>query len=395
MSPATVTSWTPVDLVPVLDGIVTGTLTGPQPLLMPRADGVRLLYGGELHSLAGEPESGKGWLALGEAARVIEAGARVLYLDFEDSPVNITGRLIALGAEPSAIAEHFVYVAPADPLPPRALATLLRGKPFALAILDGMTEAYALLGLDDKNTAVPQFLRMLPRPIAATGAAILVIDHVTKSKEGRGRFAIGAQHKLAGVAVAYGVEVLAPPSRTSAGKLKLTIHKDRHGHIRGHATHGVIAIARIEPTDDGHTVTVTLDTPDDTGDGANFRPTVLMQRASEAIEASPGLTSRELRALIKGAKSDYKDIAVQTLAREGYIEIREEGRARRHYHLATYRTDDDCAHVPDRASNVPGTSESDRALVPHPLRGAQGTTHTNGNNNGATVPQTLPDGIQR
>ena len=46
------------------------------------------------------------------------------------------------------------------------------------------------------------------RPIAAAGAAVVLIDHVAKDKEKRGRYAIGAQHKLAGVAVAYGIEVL-------------------------------------------------------------------------------------------------------------------------------------------------------------------------------------------
>jgi hypothetical protein len=393
---APATTWAPVDMAAVLSRIDSGELAGAAPALMPRTDGVSLLYAGELHQLAGEPESGKGWLALAETVRVIRGGDRVLYIDFEDSAANVAGRLIALGALAKDVGERLVYVEPADPLTPAALKSLLRGGSFALAILDGMSEAYALLGLDSySNTDVPSFLSMLPRPIAASGAAVVLIDHVTKSKEGRGRWALGAQHKLAGIAVAYGVEVIEAPSRLRAGKLKLTVHKDRHGHVRGHAASGVIALARIEPQDEGAIVTVTLDPPDAVSTDGTFRPTVLMERASRAIEDAPGLTSRELRERVKGSNNGAKDAAVQALLRERFAEVRDEGRARRHYSLAAYRQVDDetaaegeRAHVPERAPSVPGTPDSACAHVPLPLRG--GTRHgtPNGTQNGATVPET-------
>jgi hypothetical protein len=391
---AAASTWAPVDLSEVLDGIATGEVSGPTPTLMQRSDGVRLLYGGELHSIAGEPESGKGWLALAETARVIAAGDRVLYIDLEDTAANVVERLLALGAEPDVIAARVVYVQPAERLTPAVLKQLLQGRTFALAIVDGMTEAYALLGLDSySNTDVPTFLSKLPRPIAsATGAAVVLIDHVTKAKEGRGRFAIGAQHKLAGIAVAYGVEVIEPPSRLRPGKLKLTVHKDRHGHVRGHAASGVIALAHIEPADEGATVTVTLEPPDAASHDGEFRPTLLMERASKAIEETPGLTSRELREHIRGANSGAKDTAIQTLAREGYIEIREDGRAKRHYHLAAYRQEDDLPHrayVPDRASNVPGTSDRNVPSVPSPVGGGTRAHAPNDTGHTANVPGTL------
>lgn len=392
---AAATTWAPIDLQPVLAGIASGEITGPTPTLMARTDGVQLLYPGELHSLAGEPESGKGWIALAETARIIKDGQRVLYIDFEDCAANVTGRLLALGAPTDAIGERLAYVQPADPLTPAALKKLLSSHPFALAILDGMSEAYALLGLDSySNSDVPVFLSRLPRPIAATGAAVVLIDHVTKSKEGRGRWAIGAQHKLAGIAVAYGVEVIEPPSRTRAGKIKLTVWKDRHGHVRGHAAYGTIALARIEPTDNGDIVTVTLDPPAATP-GDNFRPTILMERASLAVEDTPGLTTRELRDRIKGSRATAKDDAIQTLIREHHIEVREEARgARRHYPIAPYRQADDPT-VSERVPSVSDTPDSAACPVSHPLKGGHGQrTHHGTPPNDPSVSQPPLDGMQ-
>lgn len=387
------TTWAPVELRGILDEIISGEQTGPLPTLLARTDGVRLLYLGELHSLAGEPESGKGWIALSESARVITNDERVLYIDFEDTPSSVVQRLLALGAAPDAIAQQLVYVQPADPLTPGALKQLLDGRPFTLAVLDGMSEAYALLGLDSySNSDVPKFLSLLPRPIAASGAAVLLIDHVTKSKEGRGRWAIGAQHKLAGIAVAYGVEVLEPPSRLRAGKLKLTIQKDRHGHVRGHAAGATIALARIEPADEGESVTVTFEPPDAASATGEFRPTVLMERASRAIEETPGLTSRELREHIKGTRATAKDAALQILVREHYIEVREESRgAKRHYSMAAYRQADDLS-VSECVPSVSDTPESAACPVSHPLKGGHGQrTRREDTQNGATVSDTLLD----
>ena len=60
--------------------------------------------------------------------------------------------------------------------------------------MDGITEAMSLHGLQlQDNNDVARFMVMLPRRFARTGAAALLIDHVTKDRETRGRYAIGAQ----------------------------------------------------------------------------------------------------------------------------------------------------------------------------------------------------------
>lgn len=163
-------TWAPVDLEPIIAGVQAGTIVGPVPQLLARTDGVCLLYPGETHSLAGEPESCKGWIALGAVTQTITAAAGVLYLDFEDSPASIVTRLLALGATPQAIGQHFVYVRPTEEFSAPALCALLDARPYALAVIDGVSEAYSLLGLDIASTPdAVSFFGALPRPIAERG----------------------------------------------------------------------------------------------------------------------------------------------------------------------------------------------------------------------------------
>ena len=66
-----------------------------------------------------------------------------------------------------------------------------------LVILDGITEAMTLHGwkpLD--NTDIALFDRKVITPLTSTGAAEVSLDHVTKDRENRGRYAIGGVHKL-------------------------------------------------------------------------------------------------------------------------------------------------------------------------------------------------------
>lgn len=385
----TTSSWAPVDLAALVAGIRAGTVVGPIPTLLQRDDGVALIYPGEVHSIAGEPESGKGWIMLAESARLIAAGQRVLYLDFEDAPASIVARLIALGAPDAAIIDGFVYVKPEDALAPDGMARLLARGPFALAVIDGVSEAYDLLGLDSHHDA-PTFLRRLARPIAKTGAAVVQIDHVVKDKTNRGRYDIGGQGKLAGIATHYGVEVITAPSRHAEGKVKVHVHKDRHGHVRGHAEGKTIALATITPHDDGERVTVRLDPPDaaTTTDDGRFRHTIYMERVSRHIEGNPGLATRRIRDDVDGG-NDYIDKALRALHDEEFVHVETTGQARRFYSLRPYRqADDPQLHptVPNRAETVPeARCERTVPTVPLPI-GGTGTGHAAHNN--GTVPTT-------
>ena len=336
-------TWAPVDLAAVVAGIQAGEIVGPVPRVMRRTDGVCLLYPGEIHSLAGEPESCKGWIVLATVAGLIAAGETVLYLDFEDAVASIVTRLIALGAPPNTIPEWLTYVRPTDPFNAAAFGELIDARSYTFAVIDGLSEAYALLGFEiSSNDDAARFLTAIPRPLADRGAAVLAVDHVGRDKDQRGRYAIGAQHKLAGVAAAYGTEVVDAPSRTSPGLVKLKVFKDRHGHVRGHAVGKLIAQAAIVPRDDGAHVTVTLSPPaGGEGDGDQFRPTRLMEKTSRAVEQQPGISNTELRTGVTG-KGEYKATALRLLIAGEYVRQEQDGKTTRHYSLRPYREGDEC-----------------------------------------------------
>jgi hypothetical protein len=230
----TATSWAPVDLL--------GHVAPAAPEILRRGDGEALLYRGRVHYFAGEPESLKTWAALLAGVQTMRTGSIVGFIDFEDGPGAVLERLRALGATDQEIGERFHYVRPEEPLSEAAWADLgevLAERP-ALVVVDGVTEAMSLHGLDlGKNPDVARFHAMLPRRIADAGAAVVLIDHVTKDRTTRGRFALGAGHKLAGVdGAAYTFDLLQPASRGGFGLARIGVVKDRPGYVRGFASSG-------------------------------------------------------------------------------------------------------------------------------------------------------------
>lgn len=237
MSGTTGNHWAAEDLTDILDG----TRVPVVPELGTRSDGVRLLYRGKEHVVAGEPESGKTWFMLKCAHDVLVAGGRVTYVDFEDDAPTVVGRLVDLGTVKERLrpaAGQFRYVRP--DIKPRhgELAELLAFPegPADLLIYDGWTEGAELMGLkinDQGDMAV--WRRHLVRPALSLGAAVLTSDHVVKDKEHRGRYSIGAQHKLAGLTgVMFLVDVAETWGRGSKGRSRILIAKDRPGSLRPH-----------------------------------------------------------------------------------------------------------------------------------------------------------------
>ena len=89
-----------------------------------------------------------------------------------------------------------------------------------MAVIDGVTDALGVFGcLTKDNDDVARRIRKVPKMIAdRTGAAVVLIDHVTKDAGNRGRFAIGGQAKMAGLTgAAYTVDVIDPLGRGMRG----------------------------------------------------------------------------------------------------------------------------------------------------------------------------------
>lgn len=314
------TSWAPVDLADALDESAQPLL----PVVLRRDDGHGLLYPGKTHTISGESETLKSWLALVGCAEQLAAGHHVLWLDFEDDARSVVGRLLALGVPRVALLEGFHYARPADPLDTAAtedLRAVLACGP-TLVVLDGVTEAMALHGRSPlDNSDVAWFYGVLPRKLAAAGPAVALIDHVVKNagEGGRGRYAIGAQHKLAGLdGAAYIMELAQPFGHGLHGIARIDVAKDRPGRVREHASGKRAAELHLRSEPDG-SVFADLRGPSVDALTGTFRPTVLMERVSRVLEETgDGMSATALETAVVGKAAGIRT-AARVLADEGWV----------------------------------------------------------------------------
>jgi len=318
-------SWMPVDLTDVLDGI----WAPPEPTVGQRSDGIGLFYPGKKHTLSSESEAGKTWFALAAARDEIYRENHVVYVDFEDDRGPVVGRLMTLGVDNERIHEFFHYIRPEAPvfLAPNTAdidAVLNRYEP-TLAIIDGVTEAMTLHDLNPLDNAdCAKFGRLVPRRLAESGAAAVSLDHVTKSAEGRGRYSIGAVHKLNGLdGAAYTLDNRHPFGFGLKGVSTIRIAKDRPGQLRKHALPGgggmywfadlILDETSVEGRADGAQIAAPVARDPDA------KPTILMKRLSDELAKHPdGLAQRVLCDLVTG-KAETIRIALSYLRAGGYV----------------------------------------------------------------------------
>jgi Bifunctional DNA primase/polymerase, N-terminal/AAA domain len=230
-------TWLPVDLGPYLDG----TYVAIEPGIVHRADGIGMFYPGRVHWAHGESESGKSWIAQIAAMAVMASGGPVIYLDHESDPLEVIGRFRALGADNDMLTKQLAYIRPDSSARNEAnweaFTALLESQPL-LIVIDGVTDALGLDHVSSKDTdEVASWVRAMPRRLAAaTGAAVICIDHVTKDADDRGRYMIGSQAKMNGIdGSAYLIEPIEPMGRGLVGEIAVRIAKDRPGSLRPHA----------------------------------------------------------------------------------------------------------------------------------------------------------------
>jgi hypothetical protein len=223
-----------------------------------------------------------------------------------------------------------------------------------------------LVPISPLDQAVSPAGRRDPSPLALLRFLRGLSQRVVKDREARGRYAIGAQHKLAGVDVAYSLEVLDPFGRGRDGKVKVVVKKDRPGHVRGYADDDVAAIVGLTSGPDD-TVGVSLVPPGRQEVAEDL--TAVMERVSRALEKQPGLTSSGLRTAV-GGRGKSVDRASQLLIERRNVEVREQGQAHQHFVLKPYRRSQDQVPVsrpgPDRVPDPPRATVSP---CPTPLRG--------------------------
>lgn len=307
-------------------GDVAALLAGDLPTIetdfLTRSDGQSLLYAGRMHMIHGEPTAGKTFIALLAALEILRMGGAVVYLDYEDSLAGIVGRLLSLGADPADVGARFHYVKQDGPFgaPEKLeLAALLRSANPDLVIIDSIGEALSRDGLkEDQASDVITWIEKLPRWITRTGAAALILDHVKKDRESRGRWSRGSGAKLGAIdGSAFEAITVSGFSRHKAGRVDLKVAKDRHGTFELGA---IAATINVTPYADGERLVLELVPHEVVRSTDVFRPTATMRRISEEIErARVPVSAKSVRLLVPGAKPKTVAEALARLISEGWV----------------------------------------------------------------------------
>lgn len=259
--------WRPV---PVLDRIGDLTAAPLEAPLWLRSDGQGLLYRGRTHSLSGEGGHGKSLVALAACLNVVRHGGRAAFLDMGEDVYETTAkRLLQIGATDDDLTRLYwagidrTWEGPADI--PDWLAFL--EDEWDLVIIDSVAMGLDLWGYQgNDNDGVNAWWRRVPKEIAKrTGAAVLVLDHVVKNKDNRGRAPIGAVAKFNNVSgVQFQLEVHGAGFRPGGrGSIVLRATKDRGGTVEasgGPGRHPVVAVVTIDTTE-GRPAAVDVDPP--------------------------------------------------------------------------------------------------------------------------------------
>jgi hypothetical protein len=206
-------------------------------------------------------------------------------------------------------------------------------------------------GLDlNSNADAAHFYNQIPRWIADHGPAVVMIDHVVKDKEKQGRFALGAQHKLAGIdGVSYLVKMIEPFARGKRGLARVTIAKDRPGHVREYAHGSNIAEFTLDATRSDVILTAELTPPGAISGrhGETFEPTYLMEKISRYVQANPGMSKKAIEGAMNGKATTIR-LALELLVSHDYIGVKSGARgAVQHFHMKPYYNAEDADNQPD------------------------------------------------
>lgn len=326
----TSSSWRFEDLTQLASGVELP----PTPTVFQREDGQGLFYRGAVNDLHGEPGCGKSMIAQIAAAQELKSSHDVIYIDYEDSARNVVKRLLLLGVSGEQIIGHLHYVRPsAKPSSPTSLGgwreTLDYADTATLAIIDGVTSCLAYAGLDSNSgDDIAAWYNTMPRLISACGPAVVLIDHVVKSKDNRGRYAGGSMQKLALIdGISYSVDMTKPVGKGAKGTIVIKSGKDRISEIEEHCAVNwssdgshLREAARIEiNSTDPKLMRVTIARPnmmpsdETTRQRGLERPTGLMEKISRIVENAPEEPNQtEIIELLKDDGSSARKTTVLT-----------------------------------------------------------------------------------
>jgi hypothetical protein len=313
--PVAAHSWMPLDLLAIESG----------PSTPPTIGG--LVYSGRKHVFSGEPETLKTWAALVLCVEQVRAGENVIYVDFEMDGREQLARLRDLGLDDDEV-RRFCYIAPAEPLTNTKgrpfphlqgdIDALLTDRPPSLVVFDAFTGALEIHGFDpNSGVEVERFYRTVVKLFQMCGAGVVVLDHLTKNRDTRGRYSIGSERKLGAADVHLGFELIRSFGRGRSGLAKIVTHKDRPGHLpRPKAAEFRLASDPVTGI-----VSWEICLGESIGADAPFRPTHLMEKVSRYVASH--VDERPSRNAVEknvGGKAEYVRKAIDVLIKEGFLE---------------------------------------------------------------------------
>lgn len=332
-----------------LTQLARGVDIPPTHTVFQREDGQGLFYQGAVNDVHGEPGCGKSLAMQAATAQQLKQGNHVLYVDYEDTARNVVKRLLLMGVSAEAIVERLHYVRPSGkntgPTSVEGwLETIRLASECSLTVIDGVTSCLAYQGLDSNNgDDIAAWYNTYPRLLSQEGTAVVLIDHVVKSKDNRGRYAGGSMQKLALIdGISYSVSMSRPVGKGLRGTITLKSGKDRIGEIEehcattwsGNGSH-LREAARIDvdSTDPQH-MRVQICRPnmmpvsDGESEGGHVdRPTGLMEKISRLVEASGDeLSQSDIISLLKDDGSSARKTtvlkAISRLVEDEYLSSR-------------------------------------------------------------------------
>ena len=233
-------------------------------------------------AISGPPESIKTVVAWILAREHVRAGNTIAVVDFEMGPYATRRLLLDLGFTLEEIRDQVLYYdSPGEPSPPTSPRSSRRTSRFV--VIDAAAGAYDASGLDDnKRQDVERFARAWVRPLFEVGITTVLIDHVTKNSETRGKYMIGSERKLGGVDVHLGLELVGQAA-----------HAWRLGHRQGARPQGprripdrpVATELHLQSDPETHRLTWEWKAPASAvAAGGDWRPTIYMERVSRHLE---------------------------------------------------------------------------------------------------------------
>jgi hypothetical protein len=250
-----------------------------------------------------------------------------------------------LGATPAELA-LIHYTEPSGPPTSTDIETLVQAG-VKYVLIDAAAGAFDLTGLDDNSRKdAEKWARAWVDPMFKLGISTIVLDHVTKNSETRGKYAIGSERKTGGADVHLGFEALKTLTRGGTGLVKVSAHKDRGAYMQ----RPVVAMIDLTSDPDTHQVTIDIRPPEPTmaaEDGA-FRHTIYMERVSKVLEANNGEPmSKNQIETADGGNRDHIRTAIAELVQDGYAATQDGPRNSILIHLKRqFRKDEyDLAHT--------------------------------------------------